>query len=215
MDEGCSKAVREVFVELYNKGLIYQGSYIINWCPRCNTALSDVEVEHEEQQGKIWHIKYPLKNGQGYITIATTRPETMLGDTALAVNPQDERYQDLISETVILPLMNREIPIIADDYVDMEFGTGVVKITPGHDPNDFEVGMRHGLEIIMVIGEDGSITEAGGKYAGMDRYEARRAVVQDLTELGLWRRWRNTNTRWVGASAVGPPWNPWFPNNGL
>ncbi|NLV92034.1 MAG: valine--tRNA ligase [Firmicutes bacterium] len=185
MDEGCSKAVREVFVELYNKGLIYQGSYIINWCPRCNTALSDVEVEHEEQQGKIWHIKYPLKNGQGYITIATTRPETMLGDTALAVNPQDERYQDLISETVILPLMNREIPIIADDYVDMEFGTGVVKITPGHDPNDFEVGMRHGLEIIMVIGEDGSITEAGGKYAGMDRYEARRAVVQDLTELGL------------------------------
>ncbi len=185
MDEGCSKAVREVFVELYNKGLIYQGSYIINWCPRCQTALSDVEVEHEDQQGKIWHIKYPLRDGEGFITIATTRPETMLGDTAVAVNPADERYHDLVTKTVVLPLVDREIPIIEDDYVDPAFGTGMVKITPAHDPNDFEMGLRHGLESIVVIGEDGKITEAGGKYAGMDRYEARKAVLADLEELGL------------------------------
>lgn len=185
MDEGCSKAVREVFVELYNKGLIYQGSYIINWCPRCRTALSDIEVEHEERKGQIWYIKYPLKDGDGYITIATTRPETMLGDTAVAVNPADERYQNMVSRTVILPLMDREIPIIADDYVDPSFGTGMVKITPAHDPNDFEIGLRHGLETVVVIDEDGRITEKGGRYAGMDRYEARKAVVEDLKALGL------------------------------
>lgn len=181
MDEGCSRAVREVFVELYKKGLIYQGDYIINWCPRCNTALSDIEVEHEDTAGKLWYIKYPLADGSGdYIVIATTRPETMLGDTAVAVNPADGRYQHLVGKTCILPLMEREIPIIADDYVDMEFGTGMVKITPAHDPNDFEIGQRHGLPSIIVIDGEARITGAGGKYAGMDRYAARKAVVADL-----------------------------------
>ena len=180
MDEGLSKAVREVFVNLYDKGLIYRGYRIINWCPHCRTALSDAEVEYSEQQGNFWHIRYPLKDGSGYVEVATTRPETMLGDTAVAVNPEDERYTSLVGKTLILPLVGREIPVIADEYVDIGFGTGCVKITPAHDPNDFEVGKRHDLEVIKVISDDGSINELGGKYAGMDRYEARKAIVADL-----------------------------------
>ncbi len=185
MDEGCSKAVREVFVNLYNKGLIYQGPRIINWCPHCVTALSNEEVEHAEQQGNFWHIKYPIKDSDGYVVIATTRPETLLGDTAVAVNPEDERYKDLVGKTLILPLVNREIPVIADEYVDKEFGTGCVKITPAHDPNDFEVGKRHNLEIIKVMNDDATINEYGGKYQGMDRYEARKTMVADLDAMGL------------------------------
>lgn len=185
MDEGCSKAVREVFVNLYNKGLIYQGSRIINWCPHCITALSDAEVEHTEQAGHFWHIKYPIKDSDGYVIIATTRPETLLGDTAVAVNPEDERYKELIGKTLILPLVGREIPVIADEYVDKEFGTGCVKITPAHDPNDFEVGKRHDLEQIKVMNDDATINSFGGKYEGMDRYEARKAIVSDLEEQGL------------------------------
>ncbi|MBR4949535.1 MAG: valine--tRNA ligase, partial [Clostridia bacterium] len=185
MDEGCSKAVKEVFVNLYNKGLIYQGNRIINWCPNCQTALSDAEVEHVEKGGHFWHIKYPIKDSSDYVIIATTRPETMLGDTAIAVNPEDERYKDIVGKTVILPLVNREIPIVADDYVDMEFGTGCVKITPCHDPNDFELGKRHNLEEILVIDGKGRINENGGKYQGLDRYEARKQLVSDLDELGL------------------------------
>jgi len=185
MDEGCSRAVREVFVHLYNRGLIYRGRYIINWCPHCQTTLSDLEVEHQEVQGKIWHLRYPYKNRPGYAVVATTRPETMLGDTAVAVNPGDGRYRDLVGEMVILPLMDREIPIIADEFVDPEFGTGMVKVTPAHDPNDFEMGQRHGLEQIQVIGLDARMTEAAGAYAGLDRYEARRRVVEDLEKLGL------------------------------
>jgi len=185
MDEGCNKAVREVFVDLYDKGLIYQGDYIVNWCPDCHTTLSNVEVEHEEKEGKIYHLKYPFKNKEGHITVATTRPETMLGDTAVAVDPDDERYKDLIGKTVILPLMDREITIIKDEYVDSEFGTGMVKVTPAHDPNDFEIGERHDLKIIKVIDEDAKMTEAAGEYAGLDRYECREKVVQDLDEKGL------------------------------
>ncbi|MGI6566331.1 MAG: valine--tRNA ligase [Firmicutes bacterium] len=186
MDEGCSRAVREVFVELYKRGLIYQGDYIINWCPRCRTALSDIEVEHEDTHGRLWYVKYPLADDPGqYIMVATTRPETMLGDTAVAVNPKDERYQHLVGKKCILPLLGRELPIIADDYVDMEFGTGVVKITPAHDPNDFEVGQRHNLEAVLVLDGDAKITEAGGKYFGMDRYEARQAIIEDLESQGL------------------------------
>ena len=185
MDEGCSKAVREVFVNLYNKGLIYQGSRIINWCPHCITALSDAEVEHTEQAGHFWHIKYPVKDSDDFVVIATTRPETLLGDTAVAVNPEDERYKDIIGKTLILPLVGREIPVIADEYVDKEFGTGCVKITPAHDPNDFEVGKRHNLEQIKVMNDDATINSYGGKYEGMDRYEARKAIVKDLEELGL------------------------------
>ena len=180
MDEGLSRAVREVFVNLYNKGLIYRGYRIINWCPHCRTALSDAEVEYAEQDGFFWHIRYPYKDGTGYLEVATTRPETMLGDTAVAVNPNDERYKDLVGKTLVLPLVGREIPIIADEYVDIEFGTGCVKITPAHDPNDFEVGKRHDLEVIKVIGDNGAINELGGKYAGMDRYDARKAIVADL-----------------------------------
>ena len=185
MDEGCSKAVKEVFVNLYEKGLIYQGSRIINWCPNCITALSDAEVEHAEQAGHFWHIKYPIKDSDGFVEIATTRPETLLGDTAVAVNPEDERYKDLIGKMLILPLVGREIPVIADEYVDKEFGTGCVKITPAHDPNDFEVGLRHNLEQIKVMNDDATINHYGGKYEGMDRYEARKAIVADLDELGL------------------------------
>ncbi len=183
MDEGCSKAVREVFCSLYEKGLIYKGKRIINWCPHCTTALSDAEVEYEEKPGKLWHIRYPLADGSGEVVVATTRPETMLGDTGVAVNPADERYTDIVGKTCILPLMNREIPIVADEYVEMEFGTGCVKMTPCHDPNDFEVGLRHNLEQILVIDGDGKIIN-GGKYNGMDRYEARKAVVADLEEQG-------------------------------
>ena len=168
MDEGCSKAVREVFVNLYNKGLIYRGYRIINWCPNCRTALSDAEVEYAEQPGSFWHIKYPFKDGSGYLEFATTRPETMLGDTAVAVNPNDERYKDIIGKTLIIPLVNREIPVVADEYVEMDFGTGVVKITPAHDPNDFEVGKRHNLPIINVMTPDAKITEDYPAYAGMD-----------------------------------------------
>jgi len=185
MDEGLSKAVIEVFVKLYKKGLIYRGDRIINWCPRCKTSISDAEVEYEEKDGNFWHIKYPLKDGSGYVVIATTRPETMLGDTAVAVNPEDERYAELVGKTLILPLMNREIPIIADSYVDKEFGTGAVKITPAHDPNDFEVGLRHNLPQIRVMDDVARMNEAAGKYAGMDRYEARKQIVKDLEELGL------------------------------
>lgn len=185
MDEGCSRAVTEVFIRLYNKGLIYRGDRIINWCPDCQTALSDAEVEHIEQQGNLWHIKYPVKDSDEAVIVATTRPETMLGDTAVAVHPEDERYQHLIGKTVVLPLVNREIPIIADEYVDREFGTGVVKITPAHDPNDFEVGLRHDLEQVKVMDDDGTMNEKAGRYAGMDRYEARKAIVEDLEEQGL------------------------------
>lgn len=185
LDEGCSKAVRKVFIDLYNEELIYHGERIINWCPNCKTSISDIECEYEEQAGHFWHIKYPFADGSGSVEIATTRPETLLGDTAVAVNPNDERYKEIIGKTVILPLVNKEIPIIADEYVDMEFGTGVVKITPAHDPNDYEVGLRHNLEIINVMNEDATINEKGGKYAGMDRYEARKAMVADLEELGL------------------------------
>ena len=184
MDEGCSKAVREVFVNLYNKGLIYKGHRIINWCPHCATALSDAEVEYETQPGKLWHIRYPLADGSGDLVVATTRPETFMGDTGVAVNPNDERYNHLIGKTCILPIMNREIPIFGDEYVDMEFGTGCVKVTPCHDPNDFEMGQRHNLEQILVFNEDATVNANGGKYEGMDRYECRKAVIKDLEEGG-------------------------------
>ena len=202
MDEGCNKAVNEVFVNLYNKGLIYKGNRIVNWCPVCRTTISDAEVEHEEQAGHFWHIRYPVAgtkeaeamlagrkcespDEKNYVVVATTRPETMLGDTALAVNPGDERYTSINGKTVVLPLMNSEIPVIEDSYVDKEFGTGVVKITPAHDPNDFEVGKRHGLEVINIMNDDATINEKGGRYAGMERYEARKQVVADLEALGL------------------------------
>ena len=184
MDEGCSKAVRHVFVKLYEEGLIYRGERIINWCPNCKTAISDAEVIFEEQQGSFWHLRYPLADGSGYIELATTRPETMLGDTAVAVHPEDERYKHLVGKNVILPLVNKEIPIVADEYVEMDFGTGVVKITPAHDPNDFEVGRRHNLPVINVMNEDGSINENGGKYAGLSGMEARKQIVKDLEEGG-------------------------------
>ncbi len=184
MDEGCSKAVKEVFINLYNKGQIYKGERIINWCPKCLTSISDAEVEYEDQAGHFWHLRYPLSDGSGYIQMATTRPETMLGDTAVAVNPDDERYKDMVGKTVILPIVHREIPIIADEYVEMEFGTGVVKITPAHDPNDFEVGLRHKLPVINVMTEDAKIVDDYPKYAGMDRYEAREAIVKDLEAEG-------------------------------
>ena len=186
MDEGCSKAVQTVFINLYNKGLIYKGSRIVNWCPVCNTSISDAEVEHEEQAGHFWHINYPVVGEEGrFVEIATTRPETLLGDSALAVNPKDDRYKDLIGKQVQLPLTDRTIPVIADEYVDMEFGTGVVKITPAHDPNDFEVGKRHNLPEINILNDDATINNLGGKYARMDRYEARKAMVADLDALGL------------------------------
>ncbi|MBQ7960747.1 MAG: valine--tRNA ligase [Clostridia bacterium] len=185
MDEGCSKAVREVFVNLYDKGLIYRGPRIINWCPNCITALSNEEVEHAEQAGHFWHIKYQIKGTEDFVVIATTRPETLFGDTAVAVNPEDERYKDIVGKTLLLPLTDREIPIIADEYVDKEFGTGCVKITPAHDPNDFEVGKRHDLEIIKVMNDDATMNSYAGKYEGMDRYECRKAMIKDLEEMGL------------------------------
>ena len=184
MDEGCSQAVREAFCELYDKGLIYKGSRIINWCPHCLTALSDAEVEYTDKPGHLWHIRYPLADGSGDIVVATTRPETMMGDTGVAVNPEDEHFKHLIGKTCILPIMNREIPIVGDDYCEIGFGTGAVKMTPAHDPNDFEVGLRHNLEVIRVINDDGTINENGGKYNGMDRYECRKAIVKDLEEQG-------------------------------
>ena len=186
MDEGCSEAVKEVFIRLYEKGYIYKGSRIINWCPVCKTSISDAEVEHVEQAGHFWHIKYPIVGEEGrFVEIATTRPETMLGDAAVAVNPKDERYQDIIGKTLLLPIVNKEIPVIADEYVDKEFGTGCVKITPAHDPNDFEVGKRHNLPEINIMNDDATINENGGIYAGMDRYEARKAIVKKLDEMGL------------------------------
>ena len=185
MDENLDRAVKHVFVKLYNEGLIYQGNRITNWCPKCQTALSDAEIEYEEQNGHFWHINYPLKDGSGFLEIATTRPETLLGDTAVAVNPNDDRFKHLIGKTLILPLVEREIPIVGDEYVDIEFGTGAVKITPAHDPNDFEVGKRHNLPEIRVMDDKGFINEKGGKYAGLERYEARKAMVKDLEELGL------------------------------
>ena len=186
MDEGCSKAVEEVFVKLYNEGYIYKGNRIINWCPVCQTSISDAEVEHEEQAGHFWHMKYEIVGEPGrFVTFATTRPETMLGDSAVAVNPKDERYQDIIGKTVMLPFVNREIPVIADEYVDMEFGTGVVKITPAHDPNDFEVGKRHDLPVINILNDDATINANGGEFEGMDRYEARKLIVSKMDEMGL------------------------------
>ena len=190
MDEGCNKAVTEVFCKMHEKGYIYKGARMINWCPVCNTSISDAEVEYEEQSGHLWHIKYPVLNKDGsasgeYLTFATTRPETMLGDTAVAIHPEDERYAHLRGRKLMLPLMNREIPVVEDTYVDMEFGTGVVKITPGHDPNDFEVGKRHNLPIINIMNDDATINENGGAYAGMERYEARKAIVEELDRMGL------------------------------
>ena len=185
LDEGCSKAVREVFVRLYEKGLIYRGERIINWCPRCKTSISDAEVEFSERDGSFWHLRYPFKDGSGFLELATTRPETMLGDTAVAVHPDDERYRAMVGKTLILPLVGREIPVVADEYVERDFGTGVVKITPAHDPNDFEVGLRHRLEVINVMNDDGSINENGGKYAGLPGLEARKRIVADLEEQGF------------------------------
>mgnify|MGYP001772657031 CR=1 FL=1 len=185
MDEGFSRAVREVFVRLYEEGLIYKGSYIVNWCPRCLTALSDLEVEYEEEEGYLWYIRYPLEDSSGFITVATTRPETMLGDTAVAVNPKDERYKDLVGKNVVLPFVDRRIPIIADSYVDPEFGTGALKVTPAHDPYDFELGKKHGLPMVVVMTTDGRMNDNAGKFAGLDRYEARKAIVKELEEMGL------------------------------
>lgn len=185
MDEGCSRAVRKVFVELFNEGLIYRGKRITNWCPKCNTALSDIEVEHVTEKGHLWHLKYKFKDSDKFIEIATTRPETMLGDTGVAVHPDDERYKKFIGKTLILPVVNREIPLFADDYVDKEFGTGAVKVTPAHDPNDFEMGLRHNLEQIKVINNDGTMAENLGKYSGLDRYECRKILVEDLKNLGV------------------------------
>ena len=184
MDEGCSKAVREVFVSLYEKGLIYKGSRIINWCPHCVTALSDAEVEYVDKPGHLWHIRYPLADGSGDVIVATTRPETMLGDSGVCVNPNDTRYTHIVGKKVILPLVNRLIPVVADDYAEMEFGTGCVKMTPAHDPNDFEVGLRHNLEVIRVLDDNGVVNDLGGQYEGMDRYDARKKIVQDLQEQG-------------------------------
>ena len=184
MDEGCSNAVREVFVSLYEKGLIYKGSRIINWCPHCVTALSDAEVEYVDKPGHLWHIRYPLADGDGEVVVATTRPETMLGDTGVCVNPNDGRYTAIVGKKVILPLVNKEIPVVADDYAEMDFGTGCVKMTPAHDPNDFEVGLRHNLEVIRVLDDNGVVNSYGGKYEGLDRYEARKQIVDDLRAQG-------------------------------
>ena len=184
MDENLSRAVREVFVRLYNEGLIYQGDYIVNWCPRCHTAISDLEVEYQAEQGFLWHIRYPYVEGKGEIVVATTRPETMLGDTAVAVNPDDERYENMVGREVVLPLMNRKIPVIADNYVSKEFGSGAVKITPAHDPNDFAIAERHNLEVIKVMDGSAVINENGGIYQGQDRYESRGNIVRDLEAKG-------------------------------
>lgn len=184
LDEGCSKAVREVFVRLYEEGLIYRGERIINWCPHCHTSISDAEVEFEEQDAFFYHLRYPFADGSGYLELATTRPETMLGDTAVAVHPDDERYRALVGKNLILPLVDKEIPVIADTYVEMDFGTGVVKITPAHDPNDFEVGLRHQLEVITVIDESGIMNEKAGRYQGMTAAECRKAIVKELEEKG-------------------------------
>jgi len=214
MDEGCSKAVREVFVSLYEKGLIYKGSRIINWCPHCRTALSDAEVEFKAQPGHLWHIKYPIKDSEEYLVVATTRPETMLGDSGVAVHPEDERYTHLVGKTVILPLVGREIPVVADDFVELGFGTGAVKLTPCHDPNDYEAGLRHNLEQILVIDEDAKIIN-GGKYDGLDRYEARKAILADLEEQGFLLKTEaydhNVSTCYRCGTTVEPLTSPqWF-----
>lgn len=193
MDEGLSEAVKDIFIKLYNDGLIYQGEYMVNWCPRCGTALADDEVEHKDKSGKIWEIKYQIEGTEEFLIVATTRPETMLGDTGVAVNPNDDRYKHLVGKNVVLPLMNRLIPIVADEYVDMEFGTGVVKMTPAHDPNDFEVAGRTGLEILNVFTPDAKINEIGGKYAGLDRFEARKVILKDLEDLGLLEKIKEHN----------------------
>ena len=185
MDDVCARAVREVFVSLYEKGLIYQGNRITNWCPRCQTALSDIEVDHKDEQGHLWYFNYPLADGSGYIQVATTRPETIPGDTAIAVNPDDERYASLVGKMAVLPVNGREIPIVADDYVDPAYGTGCVKITPAHDPNDFEVGLRHNLPVILIMNTDGTLNKEAGKYEGMTRDEARKAIIKDLDDKGL------------------------------
>ena len=185
MDEGCSRAVRKVFVSLYEEGLIYRGTRITNWCPHCNTALSDIEVEHETEQGHLWHLRYPFEDGSGYVEVATTRPETKLGDTGVAVHPDDERYKNLVGKTLILPIVNRKIKLFADEYVDKEFGTGAVKVTPAHDPNDFEMGLRHNLEQVKVIENDGTMSKGLGKYSGLDRYECRKQIVEDLKAAGV------------------------------
>ena len=198
LDEGCNKAVKTVFCELYEKGLIYRGERIINWCPHCLTSISDAEVEYEDQAGHFWHLRYPFKDGSGYLELATTRPETLLGDTAVAVNPNDEKYKDIVGKTLVLPLVHREIPVIADDYVEMDFGTGVVKITPAHDPNDFEVGLRHNLAVLSCLTPDAKITDDYPKYAGLDRYEARKAIVADLEAEGALVRVEDYNHN-VGA----------------
>jgi valyl-tRNA synthetase len=208
MDEGCSAAVRHVFVSLYKKGLIYKGSRIINWCPHCTTALSDAEVEYKGKPGFLWHLKYPVKGEPGrFMVVATTRPETMLGDTGVAVNPRDERYKDLVGKTCILPLMDREIPIVADEYVETDFGSGCVKMTPAHDPNDFEVGLRHNLESIRVMDDNGRINELGGAYQGLDRYEARKAVVAIWRRWVWWKRSSRTSATWAPATVVRPTWS--------
>ncbi|HRX43192.1 MAG TPA: valine--tRNA ligase, partial [Clostridia bacterium] len=185
MDDGLSKAVTTVFVRLYEKGLVYKGERIINWCPVCNTSISDAEVEYSEKEGSLWHIRYPIKDSTEFVTVATTRPETMLGDTAIAVHPDDDRYRHLVGKTVILPLMDREIPIVADEYVEKDFGTGMVKVTPAHDPNDFEIGERHNLPIIKVINDDATMGDSAGRFAGLDRYEARKKIVAELEQSGL------------------------------
>ena len=215
MDEGCSLAVREVFVALYEKGLIYRGVRIINWCPTCTTAISDTEVEHEEQDGGLWYLKYPIQDSDEHLVVATSRPETMLGDTGVAVHPEDARYAHLVGKTVLLPLVGREIPIVADDYVDMDFGTGCVKMTPCHDPNDFQVAQRHNLEQILVLDENAKVNENGGKYCGMDRGEARRAILADLKDLGLLVKEeatrRNVGTCYRCSTTVEPMTSPqWF-----
>lgn len=193
MDEGLSNAVKEVFIRLYKKGYIYKGEKLINWCPKCQTTISDAEVDHEDRTSQFWHLKYPIKGTDRFLSFATTRPETMLGDTAIAVNPNDDRYKDVIGLTCVVPFVDREIPIIADEYVEMEFGTGVVKITPAHDPNDFEVGERHKLPIVNVLNDDGTINENGGKFVGLDRFEARKQIVKELEELGLFIKTENIN----------------------
>ncbi len=185
MDNGLTNAVLEAFIQLYEEGLIYRGNYLVNWCPASQSAVSDLEVENQEVNGHLWHFRYPLADGSGYVEVATTRPETMLGDTAVAVNPKDDRYKSLIGKTINLPIMNRQIPVIADEYVDSTFGTGVVKITPAHDPNDFEMGKRHDLEFINIMNKDGSLNENAGSFQGQDRFVARKNVVAKLEEEGF------------------------------
>jgi valyl-tRNA synthetase len=213
MDEGCSKAVTEVFVRLYEKGLIYKGNYMVNFCPGCNTVISDIEVEHEEEQGSLWYIRYPLEGSDGFIEVATTRPETMLGDTAIAVSPKDPRYKGMEGKYAILPIVGRRLPIIYDDLVDPEFGTGAVKVTPAHSPEDFEMGQTHNLDFVTVIDTTGKMVGVG-KYTGMDRYECRKALVKDLEEQGYLVRQRATSTLWATAKGAIRPSNLLYRSSG-